>query len=190
MNLLLLTSKTDSLHVRFVFYRLPTTLSPDKYYIYLHPNLTTQNYTGQVTIQIRVVKDTDYIILHSRGHVINDVHLKRLPLFSNIVMEPLEILNCKSSDMISFHFDSELLKDELYQLEINYSGDLTFSLGGFYLSKYKKKDGTEKVIATTQFESTDARAAFPCFDEPSFKVSHLSKCPLLMLFWEVITCSS
>jgi puromycin-sensitive aminopeptidase len=37
---------------------------------------------------------------------------------------------------------------------------------GFYLSKWK-----DERIGTTQFEPTDARRAFPCWDEPSFKAT-------------------
>jgi len=42
-------------------------------------------------------------------------------------------------------------------------------MAGFYRSTYKKSDGTEAILATTQMEATDARRAFPCFDEPSLK---------------------
>ena len=146
---------------------------PETYHIFLHPNLTTHTYNGKVTIQFGVKEDTDFVIMHSKGHIINVVNLKNLVSSSQEAISPLNIMHCHSSNMISLHFGSGLVKDTRYQLEITFFGNLTFSLGGFYLSKYRKKDGSEKVIATTQFESTDARAAFPCFDEPSFKVDFI-----------------
>lgn len=42
-------------------------------------------------------------------------------------------------------------------------------MAGFYRSTYKNADGSEGILATTQMEATDARRAFPCFDEPSLK---------------------
>ena len=45
-------------------------------------------------------------------------------------------------------------------------------MAGFYRSSYKDKDGSTKYIATTQMEPTDARRAFPCFDEPALKASY------------------
>lgn len=54
-------------------------------------------------------------------------------------------------------------------LTVEFSYNLPKSLNGLYLSTFKGEDGADKVMATTQFEPTDARHAFPCFDEPSFK---------------------
>ena len=50
-----------------------------------------------------------------------------------------------------------------------FSGILNDKLRGFYRSTFTDDDGNEQVIATTQFEATDARRAFPCWDEPDFK---------------------
>ena len=54
-------------------------------------------------------------------------------------------------------------------LECEFAGVLNDKLRGFYRSTFRDEDGVEHVIATTQFESTDARRAFPCWDEPDRK---------------------
>ena len=54
-------------------------------------------------------------------------------------------------------------------LECDFAGVLNDKLRGFYRSTFRDEEGVERVIATTQFESTDARRAFPCWDEPDRK---------------------
>ncbi len=49
------------------------------------------------------------------------------------------------------------------------AGTLNDKLRGFYRSTYKDQSGTTQTMAATQFEATDARRAFPCWDEPDFK---------------------
>ena len=49
------------------------------------------------------------------------------------------------------------------------AGELNPRLTGFYRSTYKDEDGRTQVIGTTHFEATDARRAFPCWDEPDLK---------------------
>jgi puromycin-sensitive aminopeptidase len=56
-----------------------------------------------------------------------------------------------------------------WQLHVTFSGILNDKLHGFYRSTYKDANGQDKVLASTQFESTDARRAFPCWDEPALK---------------------
>jgi puromycin-sensitive aminopeptidase len=54
-------------------------------------------------------------------------------------------------------------------LTIAFRGTLNDKLRGFYRSTYKDERGTTHRLAATQFEATDARRAFPCWDEPDFK---------------------
>lgn len=56
-------------------------------------------------------------------------------------------------------------------MEIKFTGQLNDKMAGFYRSTYKKEDGTEGILATTQMEATDARRSFPCFDEPALKAT-------------------
>src|SRR5207248_9578033 len=52
------------------------------------------------------------------------------------------------------------------RLHILFKGMLNDKLRGFYLSETPKRR-----YAVTQFEPTDARRAFPCFDEPDKKAT-------------------
>lgn len=55
------------------------------------------------------------------------------------------------------------------QLKLAFTGTLNDNMAGFYRSSYKASNGETKYIASTQMEPTDARRAFPCFDEPALK---------------------
>jgi len=65
----------------------------------------------------------------------------------------------------------KLQADRTYAIDIAFKGVLTDSLAGLYRSRYTTSSGEVRWLATTQFEATDARRAFPCFDEPTFKAT-------------------
>lgn len=68
-------------------------------------------------------------------------------------------------------FSDAIPKGSKAQLEMKFTGQLNDKMAGFYRSTYKKPDGTEGILATTQMEATDARRSFPCFDEPALKAT-------------------
>ena len=56
-----------------------------------------------------------------------------------------------------------------WTLRLGFAGELNPRLTGFYRSTYTDGDGRTQVVGTTHFEATDARRAFPCWDEPDLK---------------------
>jgi puromycin-sensitive aminopeptidase len=81
-----------------------------------------------------------------------------------------EIALEEATERIHLTFADALPEGEAV-LELTFRGILNDQLRGFYRSTFTDTEGRERTLATTQFESTDARRAFPCWDEPDFKAS-------------------
>ncbi|MDR3745609.1 MAG: M1 family aminopeptidase [Acidobacteriaceae bacterium] len=71
----------------------------------------------------------------------------------------------EAQEQATFSFARELPAGRV-RLAIEYRGILNDKLRGFYLSKTKTRN-----YGVTQFEATDARRAFPSFDEPALKAT-------------------
>lgn len=73
-------------------------------------------------------------------------------------------------EFLIIHMNESLAVGKVYLLNIEYTGYLRDNLKGFYRSSYTdEKTNTTEYLATTQFQISDARRAFPCFDEPAIK---------------------
>uniref|UniRef100_A0A5S6R0R7 Aminopeptidase N-like N-terminal domain-containing protein n=1 Tax=Trichuris muris TaxID=70415 RepID=A0A5S6R0R7_TRIMR len=160
--------------------RLPRTVFPSLYvldiqaYFPLADDEVSEqfNFTfdGRVAIKLRCVNETSNITMHALHISINESSLSLVRSSDGLAI-PFASPAFKSdpfSEMVTFHFLSNLLAEENYVLTIEYAGKLPDDLRGFYRTSYMK-DGSKRWLLITQFQPTYARRALPCFDEPDFK---------------------
>ncbi len=138
-------------------------IRPINYEIAFEPDLEKFRFHGKETIKLDVKKPTSSIILNSLDLKINECHL----VFNGKILKPSANVDKKKEELLLTLPQKISGKAEVF---IDFDGELTDKLAGFYRSKYNV-DGKEKYLATTQFEATDARRAFPCFDEPKQKAT-------------------
>ncbi|XP_042187214.1 endoplasmic reticulum aminopeptidase 1b [Oncorhynchus tshawytscha] len=154
----------------WVHMRLPETVSPIHYDLLVHPNLTSLDFTGAVQIQLQVFEDTSTIILHSKELQIAKAELLA-PEGPGSLPVPLQVLEYPAFHQLALMSDVLLVRGGTYKVRLEFSANLSDSFHGFYKSSYRTTTGEVRFMASTQFEATSARAAFPCFDEPAFKAN-------------------
>lgn len=148
--------------------RLSKNIVPIEYDIQLKPDLDNFTFEGLETITLSIFKKTKILTLHSKEIEIEtaEVGLPQGKIFAKISYN-------EKAETATFLFP-EIISAGKVKLTIVFKGILNDKMRGFYRSKYIIKN-KEYYLATTQFEATDARRAFPCFDEPAQKaVFHVS----------------
>uniref|UniRef100_A0A7N5JG54 Aminopeptidase n=1 Tax=Ailuropoda melanoleuca TaxID=9646 RepID=A0A7N5JG54_AILME len=150
--------------------RLPEHIIPVHYDLLIHANLTTLTFEGTTEIEITASQPTSTIILHSHRLQISKATLKKRGR-ERLSAEPLTVLEYPAHEQIALLAPEPLVVGLPYVIVIDYAGHLSEHLQGFYKSTYRTKEGEVRVLASTHFEPTAARMAFPCFDEPAFKAN-------------------
>lgn len=147
---------------------LPEAVKPLHYDLTLEPNLETFKYEGTVSIELDVLEDTTSISLNTLDI---DIHETKVTSGSRNISSSPKISYNEDSQTTTVDFDETLPAGTKATLFQKFTGTLNNNMAGFYRSSYKDAQGKEKFMATTQMEATDARRAFPCFDEPALKAS-------------------
>ena len=145
-------------------HRLPPTVTPERYEIRLTPDLSAARFDGEEKIVVQVHEPVRQIRLNAAELVFQAVSMQQ----PGGAVLPGDVTLDGDNEQAALNFH-QTLAPGCWELRISFSGVLNDKLHGFYRSTYKDNDGQEKPLASTQFESTDARRAFPCWDEPAFK---------------------
>jgi aminopeptidase N/puromycin-sensitive aminopeptidase len=141
--------------------RLGQNVKPEHYTLTLTPDLKAATFAGVETIDVELGRAAEAITL-------NALEIKFQSVTAKVDGEVLSarVEEDTRREQVTFDFGKKLPAGKL-SLSIRYTGILNGKLHGFYLSKTAKRN-----YAVTQFESTDARRAFPCFDEPALKATY------------------
>ena len=153
-------------------YRLPRNSRPARYVLRLAPDLESATFTGEETIEIEIVEPTDSIMMNAAELEVTDATITPGWASDGASIESVAGMIEFDEDLerIRFNFE-DVLPLGHYSLRCQFRGTLNDKLRGFYRSTFTDAHGADHTIATTQFEDTDARRAFPCFDEPDRKAS-------------------
>jgi puromycin-sensitive aminopeptidase len=148
-------------------YRLPRSVLPSSYRLRLDVDLDAATFVGTVEIDVEIVDSVSVIALNAVELDVSAAIVRANGV--ETTSEPA-ILDDKF-ETAAFSF-KEPLPTGRATVFLDFTGILNDQLRGFYRSTFVDADGNEHVIATTQFESTDARRAFPCWDDPALKSTY------------------
>jgi aminopeptidase N len=141
--------------------RLPHLATPENYKLTFAPDFSKANFAGDETIRIRVLQPTSELVLNSAALDFNAATIS-----SGNQSQQAKVTFEKEKEMATLHLDKPLQPGPA-TIQIHYTGILNSELRGFYLGK----DENGNKYGVTQFEATDARRAFPSFDEPEYKAT-------------------
>lgn len=152
-------------------YRLGDQVVPSHYDITLNPDLPNWAFDGHVIIHVEAtVANVQEIVLHANILTIKSIKVYHKDTPEVDLHEGREFSHDEVTHKLTIPLTASLDVGQEYRVEIAYSGEMRDDMAGFYRSTYKE-NGVEKRLGSTQFQTTSARRAFPCFDEPRFKAT-------------------
>jgi len=144
-------------------HRLPYTFEPERYDLHLAPDLDAATFTGEVRITGVLHEPVSQLVLHAAELAVESAEIVAggPPRHAAAVVD-------EAAERLVLE-PGALLPAGPCSVQVRFSGVLNDKLRGFYRSTFTDAAGVTRTIATTQFEATDARRAFPCLDEPDRK---------------------
>ena len=151
-------------------YLLPESAEPEHYKISLSPDLEKFTFLGFEIVTVDILKPTKKITFHAVDLEIKNSSLVYADQSGGVGFGQKQISYNKRFETVTLE-SAKTLKPGKAFLNINFEGELNDQMHGFYRTWYELEKGKKTWGAATQFESTDARRCFPCWDEPAKKAT-------------------
>ena len=147
--------------------------SPHSYDLLIDIDIDEGTFEGCAEIGINVDgDDVTSVTLHMLGLDVSRVEWVKRTGAGEVVRTAAARFDADAEGQtMTCHFAEGVVVAGKGCLIIQWSAPLSDGLCGLYKSTYVNKEGVERVMAVTQFEATDARRCFPCWDEPAAKAT-------------------
>ncbi len=143
--------------------KLPKEVVPTEYAIRIAPDLAKLTFTGSETVKLKVAKPVTKLVLNALELTIESASIDDQPLAKKAIE-----LNA-AEQTLTLTLPNELPAGE-HQVALKFAGKINAQGQGLFYARYQEQGtNAKKIMLGTQFEATDARRMFPCWDEPSFR---------------------
>jgi aminopeptidase N len=143
--------------------KLPKEVVPTDYAIRIVPNLDNFTFTGSERVKLNVRSPVHQLLL-------NGLELKiEAASVDDKELSPSAIKTDNEKELLTLTLPSELAAGD-HALTLRFTGKVNQQGQGLFYMRYQEQgSGARKIMLGTQFEATDARRFFPCWDEPAFR---------------------
>ncbi|KAI4492600.1 hypothetical protein M0804_002391 [Polistes exclamans] len=151
--------------------RLSGNAVPIHYDIKLIPYIEENNFTfdGETITRLNLKNMTRTLDFHSLELTFDETGVY-LESEDGQKYNAIDFVYVNVTEIMTISFE-KVIPAGIYSLYAKFTGIINDQLTGFYRSSYTNDYGEKVWLATTQFQATYARQAFPCWDEPSFKAT-------------------
>lgn len=145
---------------------LPKNIKPLHYQLELKPDIHNFTFSGNETIDVSISESSSVVVMNALDIAIESASIT----INGAILNAENISYNKEAETCTLIFSQQIPIGN-GEIKIAFTGILNDKLRGFYRSQYVDPEGNTQYLATTQFEATDARQAFPCWDEPECKAT-------------------